>query len=105
MMDRGDVAALSKIPGVGKKAGKMMLSLKGKLSLEEVGGGTAAKKTNSPYDALISSLSDMGYDRRDAEDVISRLAADFAQDEKWQKMLPTEREDMLFRRAIVEMAR
>ena len=103
MLDRGDVTALSKVSGVGKKASKMILSLKGKLSLEEV--TTTVKKSNSPYEAVITSLSDMGYDRRDVEAVIDKLVKDFFDDETFVSLLPTQKEDFLFRRAIVEMAR
>ena len=102
MMDRGDVTALAKVPGVGKKASKMLLSLKGKLNLTEV---SAVKKSNSPFDAVISSLCDMGYDKRDAEAVINKLVSEAEQTEDFRAMLPTQKEDLLFRRAIVELAR
>jgi len=103
MLDAGDVTALSKVSGVGKKAGKMILSLKGKLSLEQ--SETIVKKSNSPFEAVILSLADMGYDRRDAEAVIDKLVKDFFNDETFSAMLPTQKEDFLFRRAIVELAR
>ena len=103
MLDAGDVASLSKVSGVGKKAGKMILSLKGKLSLEQ--SETIVKKSNSPFEAVILSLADMGYDRRDAEAVIDKLVKDFFNDETFSAMLPTQKEDFLFRRAIVELAR
>ena len=104
LMESGDVASLSKIPGVGKKAGKMMLTLKGKLSLESV-DLSRAKASSSPFSAVVDSLCSMGYDKRDAESVIDRLSKELSLDGSFSKMLPTEKEDALFRRAIVEMAR
>ena len=104
MLDSGDVASLAKVPGVGKKAGKMLLSLKGKLALDDT-GTPSTRKNQHPFDAVISSLSDMGYDRRDAEAVITRILEEMQGNPDFEKMLPTQKEDALFRRAIVEMAR
>ena len=104
LLESGDVAALSKVPGVGKKASKMLLSLKGKLQLDALPAAKSAK-SSSPYVAVIDSLSDMGYDKRDAEAVIERLLKELQASEDFVKMLPTQKEDLLFKRSIVEMAR
>ena len=104
MLDAGDVTALSKVQGVGKKASKMLLSLKGKLSFEQP-SLTAAKKSASPYDAVIMSLSEMGYDKRDVESVINKLASDFSLDDSFTNLLPTQKEDFLFKKALVALAR
>ena len=47
----------------------------------------------------------MGYDKRDAEAVIERLLKELQASEDFVKMLPTQKEDLLFKRSIVEMAR
>lgn len=57
---------LEKVPGVGKKtAAKMMLALKGKLTLNEDDTVVVHRSAVGPYDAVVSSLVSMGYDRRD----------------------------------------
>lgn len=105
ILENGDVSALSKIPGVGKKtASKMLLSLKGKLNLDNDIPVKASKKT-SPYEDVIVSLSSMGYDRRDCEAALDNLVKELEKDPEFTKLLPTQREDTLFRRAIVELAK
>lgn len=106
ILENGDLEMLEKIPGVGKKtAGKMILTLKGKLKLSE-NTGVAVVRVDAagPYADVVSSLASMGYDKRLVEQKIAQLVevltnqSDFA--EKSQK----EREDLLFRRALVELA-
>lgn len=106
ILENGDLEMLEKIPGVGKKtAGKMILTLKGKLKLSENTGGAVVRVAAAgPYADVVSSLASMGYDKRLVEQKIAQLVevlsgqSDFA--EKSQK----EREDLLFRRALVELA-
>ena len=113
-LDEGNLAALEKVPGLGKKtAQKMLLQLKGKLTLEDE-TRTARSTTQSgkpaAYADVISALSDMGYDKRDIEAVITRLveelsAAEPAAGEKaFTDLVPSAKEELLFRRAIVELA-
>ncbi|MCR5606333.1 MAG: Holliday junction branch migration protein RuvA [Treponema sp.] len=105
ILENGDVSALSKIPGVGKKtASKMLLSLKGKLNLDNDLPAKASKKA-SPYEDVIVSLSSMGYDRRDCEAALNNLVKELEKDPAFAKLLPTQKEDTLFRRAIVELAK
>lgn len=104
-LDRGDVAVLEKVPGVGKKtAAKMLLALKGKLTLN--GNDTAAvhRSAAGAFDAVISSLASMGYDRRDCEQTVADISAVLAKEDGWDKKKPTEKEDAVFRRALVELA-
>jgi Holliday junction DNA helicase RuvA len=104
VLDSGNLAALEKIPGVGKKtAGKMLLQLKGKLTIQE--GAVAGQRTSAaPYASVVTALVNMGYDRRDAEQTVADIAQAIDADGANAKLKPSEKEDMLFRRAIVELA-
>ena len=102
-LDSGDLARLEKIPGLGKKtAQKMLLALKGKLTLDETAPKSQAKNSGGEYSDVIAALADMGYDKRKAEETIARLAEEnkpeFTGKTKEQK------EELLFRKAIVELA-
>ena len=102
ILENGDVGLLEKIPGVGKKtAGKMMLALKGKLTLSQERETIRIPKA-SIFADVIASLVSMGYDRKTVEQKIAELSVQMeAQlNNKSQK----EKEDMLFRKAIVELA-
>lgn len=101
-LDSEDLAQLERLPGVGKKtAQKMMLALKGKLSFGDspVPRPTA---TTSRWQDVVQALVDMGYDRRDCEAVLSRLEQELAP--QLQEKAPSQQEELLFRRAIVELA-
>lgn len=105
ILENGDLAMLEKVPGVGKKtAAKMLLQLKGKLTLESDGGTTAVRKASSPYADVITALVDMGYDKAKAGDAVARIADQFAGDESFASGSQSAREDLIFRRAIVELA-
>ncbi len=102
VLESGEVGLLEKIPGIGKKtAGKMMLTLKGKLTLQNDEATVKLPKV-SPYSDVIDSLVSMGYDRKLTEQKIAQLSAQFNAElnSKNQK----EREEFLFRTAIVELA-
>ena len=102
ILENGDVGLLEKIPGVGKKtAGKMMRALKGKLTLSQERETIRIPKA-SIFADVIASLVSMGYDRKTVEQKIAELSVQMeAQlNNKSQK----EKEDMLFRKAIVELA-
>ena len=111
-LDDGNLAALEKIPGLGKKtAQKMLLALKGKLTLDEGGAKpTAAQNRGGEYADVIVSLANMGYDRRDVEAVIARLTEELSKapaadgEKAFSDMVPSAKEELLFRRAIVELA-
>ncbi len=112
-LDSGDLPSLEKIPGLGKKtAQKMLLQLKGKLTLDDDLPGNPRGKIEqkSEFADIISALANMGYDKRDAAEVINRLSQELSSapevsgQKHFTKMLPSEKEDLLFRRAIVELA-
>lgn len=105
VLEKGDLEMLEKIPGVGKKtAGKMMLTLKGKLSLRESGSQIISVVAASPYADVISSLASMGYDKKLVEQKVAQLVELLSQDQAFSAKNQKEREDILFRRAIVELA-
>ena len=105
ILDTGDLEKLQKVPGVGKKtAAKMLLQLKGKLTLEET-SYSPSQVNQIPFADVIKALSEMGYDRRNCETVVSDLAKKFEGDESFVRKSQADKEDMIFRQALVEMAR
>lgn len=74
-----DVAALEKIPGVGKKtAQNIILSLKGKLAKAGKAGHTAAQAN----DDVVAALVDMGFDKKTVEKAVAAAAKGGAPDER-----------------------
>jgi Holliday junction DNA helicase RuvA len=75
----GDLARLTKVPGVGKKtAERLMLELRGKLPVEELvtTDAAAAPSVARPSDAksrLLSALTNMGYRPAEAERAVQLL--------------------------------
>lgn len=75
----GDLARLTKVPGVGKKtAERLMLELRGKLPVEELvtTDVAAAPSVARPSDAksrLLSALTNMGYRPAEAERAVQLL--------------------------------
>ena len=105
MLEKGDLEMLEKIPGVGKKtAGKMMLTLKGKLKISESTGPVVSLATASPYADVVLSLASMGYDKKLVEQKLAQLVEILTNDSSFAGKSQKEREDILFRRAIVELA-
>lgn len=105
ILENEDLALLEKVPGVGKKtAAKILLQLKGKLSLETETNSAAIKRTASPYADVVSALVEMGYDKNKAADAVSKIAEQLSNDDGFSKSSQSAREDLLFRRAIVELA-
>ncbi len=104
ILENGDLGLLEKIPGIGKKtAGKMLLALKGKLTVSE-SVTTIRVPNNSPYADVISSLVSMGYDKKLVEQKIAELSEVLISDSSFAEKNQKDKEDMLFRRAIVELA-
>lgn len=104
VLERGDVEMLEKIPGVGKKtAGKMMLQLKGKLTLSQTSNVVRVEKPAAFAD-VIDSLASMGYEKRLVEQKVAVLAETLNADPAFASKSQKEKEDILFRRAIVELA-
>lgn len=95
LIDTGDADALSTVPGLGvKTAGKIILTLKGKLSLKAVSTGSAG------MDDLVSGLVDMGFDRRAAAEAVRRVSSDLAEGGLEGEDLDRE----TLRRAIIELS-
>ncbi len=104
VLEKGDLEMLEKIPGVGKKtAGKMMLALKGKLKISET-ASVIRVPAASPYSDVINSLASMGYDKRQVEAKVAQLLESLSGDKDFSQKNQKEKEDILFRRAIVELA-
>ena len=104
VLENGDLEMLEKIPGVGKKtAGKMLLALKGKLSLSSAVRVVDLGK-NAEFSDVIDSLSSMGYDKKLVEQKVLQLVEVLKGDKDFASKSQKEKEDILFRRAIVELA-
>lgn len=104
ILDNGDLGALEKVPGVGKKtAQKMLLQLKGKLTLSENTAASSSKK-NVPFEAVVTALVSMGHDRKNAEAAIIKIADELSRDESFAGLSDSAKEDAVFRKAIVELA-
>lgn len=104
ILDKGDLEMLEKIPGVGKKtASKMILALKGKLKLSEQNSTIIKLSKNSLFVDVINSLVAMGYDKKSVEQKIAQLIEVLSQEKEFSSKSQKEQEDMIFRRAIVEL--
>lgn len=107
LLEAGDAGLLEKIPGVGHKtAQKMMLTLKGKLTMLDEDGAViqvVRTKAASPWADAINGLVDMGYDRTKVEQTVARIASEIKDPE--HKMSQAVIEDKIFRTALVELAR
>ena len=105
VLEKGDLEMLEKIPGVGKKtAGKMMLTLKGKLKISEENSSVIRFSASSPYSDVVTSLVSMGYDKRLVEQKVCQLVEALINEPDFAGKSQKEREDILFRRIIVELA-
>ncbi|MFO7848368.1 MAG: Holliday junction branch migration protein RuvA [Spirochaetia bacterium] len=90
-----DAAALSRIPGIGKKtAGKIILTLRGSLTPPE------DEESPSEFGELVNALVDMGFDRKGAQKAVVQLAGS----EEITAIPEKEREHEIFRRAIVALS-
>lgn len=104
ILESGEVGLLEKIPGVGKKtAAKMLLTLKGKLTIPET--ETIRVQKTSEYDLVVSSLTEMGYDRNDCQRAVEKIAGALKENPEFAAKTKTEKEDAVFRAALMEMAR
>ena len=104
ILESGEVGLLEKIPGVGKKtAAKMMLALKGKLTIPET--ETIRVQKTSEYDLVVSSLTEMGYDRSECQRAVEKITGTLKENPDFASKTKTEKEDAVFRAALMEMAR
>lgn len=105
ILDSGDLDALQKVPGVGKKtAAKMLLQLKGKLSLSDA-VDIVPRKIAVPYADVVEALASMGYDRRNCEEAVSKVVSELEKSSDFESKPKSEKEDAIFRKCLVEMAR
>ena len=106
ILESGDLDVLQKVPGVGKKtAAKMLLQLKGKLSFSQdssLDRSSGAKK--SEFSNVAASLSNMGYEKKDAEAAVEKVVKRLSAEESFLSLTPVQKEDTVFRNAIVELA-
>lgn len=104
ILERGDLEMLEKIPGVGKKtAGKMILTLKGKLKLSDDTAVIRVSK-KSPFGDVISSLVAMGYDKKNVEQKVASLVELLNAEKGFSEKSQKEKEDIIFRKAVVELS-
>jgi len=92
-LETEDLARLEAVPGLGKKtAQKMILALKGKLI-------SAKAAPESPYAELIEALAGMGFDKRAASEVLTRIEKEIP-----PNVTAAEKEKRLFKEAIVHLS-
>lgn len=104
VLEKGDIEMLEKIPGVGKKtAAKMMLALKGKLTFNQ-STVSVSKNVDSSYQDVINSLVEMGYDKKNVEIKVSQILDSLKQENGFECKSIKEKEEIIFRRVIIEMA-
>jgi Holliday junction DNA helicase RuvA len=107
ILDSEDISKLEKLPGIGKKtAQKMILALRGKLSADKnsVTNKTSSSKKEGLWDDVITALVSMGYEKYLCEEVLEKLLVGLENDETFSTKNSAAKEDILFRRAIVELA-
>lgn len=107
-LDSGNVGVLTSIPGLGTKtAQKMILALRDKLTLEESTGKekSGSSKFGEVYRAMVKdivqSLSDMGYDKRDARSVVETLLQESGEESPGLSI--SEREKKVFTAAMMQL--
>ncbi|MBI4211795.1 MAG: Holliday junction branch migration protein RuvA [Deltaproteobacteria bacterium] len=70
----GNLARLTAIPGIGKKtAERLTLELKDKLDLPSLSSSPTSSSTTRHYDDLLSALTNLGYPKQTAENVLKKL--------------------------------
>ena len=103
ILDREDLSGLEKIPGIGKKtAAKMLLSLKGKLTIPDSAAPLIRKKE---YEVVTASLIEMGYERQQIEKAISDVLPSLQQESSFNSAPQSEKENSVFRKVLMEIAR
>jgi Holliday junction DNA helicase RuvA len=94
ILEAGDVDALRRIPGLGvKTAQKIILALKGRLSLRDDAEPTEGEE-------IIAALADMGFDRKRAVVSVKSLLAELKEEGLAEDNLVKE----VFRRAIIRLS-
>ena len=94
ILDSGDAVSLARIPGLGiKTAQKIILALKGKLSLQEDG-------ETSELSDIVLALDGMGFDKKKAVSVVTALTAELEKN----GLNDSELEKEIFRQAIIRLS-
>jgi len=74
---RGDVAGLTRIPGVGRKtAERVIVELRDKLAAAEIVAAEPRAPRSQIEEDLFSALVNLGYDRRETERALEKLRRD-----------------------------
>jgi holliday junction DNA helicase RuvA len=74
---RGDVAGLTRIPGVGRKtAERVIVELRDKLAAAESAAAEPREPRSQIEEDLFSALVNLGYERREAERTLEKLRRD-----------------------------
>jgi Holliday junction DNA helicase RuvA len=101
-LESDDVDGLTRIPGLGKKtAQRLILQLKGHLVVESGSADAADHGAGNLRTELLEALTEMGFDRRRAEAVLSSVAEELGTD---PHAPDATHEQELFRRAIVALS-
>lgn len=97
-LEQEDLSKLEKISGIGKKtAQKMLLTLKGKLTLLSENEKSTGKV--SLWNDVIIALTNMGYDKKNCETVVEKISKDLD-----ASLTQSAKEEIIFRKAIVELS-
>ena len=103
-LDNGDTEALEAVSGIGKKtAAKIMLTLKGKLTLDD-STKSVSNSEKFEFQDVINSLVDMGYDKRDVQGVVQKILDALIDNENFVSKPHTGKEEMIFRQALMDLA-
>ncbi len=103
-LDGGKTEVLEAVSGIGKKtAAKIMLTLKGKLSLED-STKSAHHTEQAEFQDVINSLVDMGYDKRDVTEVVDKITEQLMENAEFTSKSHSGKEEMIFRQALVDLA-
>ncbi|MCP4160387.1 MAG: Holliday junction branch migration protein RuvA [Deltaproteobacteria bacterium] len=96
-LDNEDVAALSSIPGLGKKtAQKIILQLKGKLKIDL--NENENEKTDDSE--IIESLASMGFDRK----LVKKAVTHILKNDKVSKLTDDKKDQEIIRQAIISLS-
>lgn len=84
----GDVATLTRIPGIGKKtAERMVVELRDKAGAMVEERGAVAPQTSSSHNDLVLALVNLGYRQHVAERAVAKVASELGEDAGFQDLL------------------